>query len=1032
MAASIALTLGQADAKTVYVNGAVTTPGDGSSWAKAFQYLRDALDVTVSGDQIFVAKGVYYPDDGKSGSFGDRELAFELKGQLIYGGFVGTETSLTERDPDLNETVLSGAIWNSPGDDVYWSLHVAVAYDNSTLDGVTVENGNASGSDSWNYPGVAFYDEGGGCYVSAGKTLILNNCFFFDNRALSFGGAIRVEDSSGKVVATDCVFQENKIPVYDIVTSVPEGGAIKGNVTATNCGFYDNTVVAVPIAGTDSSTAKGGAISGDVTVTSSDFIGNSVDASGTSSTATGGAIHGVVTASKTVFTANSATADQHSSGGGLFTGPLVAVDCVFSANENGKGDISDDGRGVDGGGAVFVQGGNSSLANCLFIQNTSLTSGGAIQAASSGHNDSVSITNSTFLDNGVPAAGVGSSLSCVGIVRVMNNIFWHTADTSGTFDLANQIHVFNDGVLRNTDVFYPTPATVAQNVLKAGITSITTFLGSDVFIGNPTDTILTGDPLFVNVADPDGADDAWGTADDGLRISTGSSALGTSRNTSIPSYRNFLAKDVLDVDEDADTAEYLPADIASFVRVQDNYVDMGAYEFGPLTHLPEISVEQPLNVALVDGTAVVDFGSNPGTEVTKVFTVRNTGPANLNKLDLTIDGANSNNYTITQPAKTVLKPGEITSFTVSFKAGSVAGTRTATIHLASNDADENPFDIDLTGESLVPEIAVEQPVGTELVDGVSTIAYGTVSVQASSTKVFTIRNSGLGNLVVSSVSSTGTNAGDFKITQPASKTLVTGATTTFAVTFAPTGAGVRNASIIVQSNDPDAESSFLIKVTGNGQVAPEIAVYQPSTTALLDGGSKSFGKVKVGLTYTKTFTIKNQGSSRLKDIDVTLSGANAGRFSLVKPSVTGLDPGNKTTFSVTFKPTGTGLKTAVIRIASNDADENPFDISIDGTGYTGSATKQSSALAADSGSTSGKGGSVTVQQGEDGLKYLVLTVKKDPSWALSKHTVQVSSNLVDWFSGSKHTTVLVNDENILQVRDNTPNRKNSKRYIRLK
>ncbi len=31
-------------AKTVYVNGAIANPGQGTSWASAYKYLRDALD----------------------------------------------------------------------------------------------------------------------------------------------------------------------------------------------------------------------------------------------------------------------------------------------------------------------------------------------------------------------------------------------------------------------------------------------------------------------------------------------------------------------------------------------------------------------------------------------------------------------------------------------------------------------------------------------------------------------------------------------------------------------------------------------------------------------------------------------------------------------------------------------------------------------------------------------------------------------------------------------------------------------------
>jgi hypothetical protein len=66
------------------------------------------------------------------------------------------------------------------------------------------------------------------------------------------------------------------------------------------------------------------------------------------------------------------------------------------------------------------------------------------------------------------------------------------------------------------------------------------------------------------------------------------------------------------------------------------------------------------------------------------------------------------------------------------------------------------------------------------------------------------------------------------------------------------------------------------------------------------------------------------------------------------------------------------------------------------------------------------------------LEYLVLTVAKTPGWIAANHKVEVSPNLVDWFSGEKHTTTLLNDSSILRVRDNTPVRKGEKRYIRLK
>ena len=46
--------------------------GDGSSWATAHKYLQDALAIALSGDEIWVAEGVYKPDQGAGKTAGDR------------------------------------------------------------------------------------------------------------------------------------------------------------------------------------------------------------------------------------------------------------------------------------------------------------------------------------------------------------------------------------------------------------------------------------------------------------------------------------------------------------------------------------------------------------------------------------------------------------------------------------------------------------------------------------------------------------------------------------------------------------------------------------------------------------------------------------------------------------------------------------------------------------------------------------------------------------------------------------------------
>jgi hypothetical protein len=224
--------------------------------------------------------------------------------------------------------------------------------------------------------------------------------------------------------------------------------------------------------------------------------------------------------------------------------------------------------------------------------------------------------------------------------------------------------------------------------------------------------------------------------------------------------------------------------------------------------------------------------------------------------------------------------------------------------------------------------------------------------------------------------------------------------------------------------------------------SPEITVQQPAGKNLKDGiTSKSFGTVALKSTVTKTFTIRNTGTANLTGLAITKTGAYSKNFTVKAPLKSSLAPGGSTTFKVTFKPSAKGTRKAVIHIRSNDSNENPFDIALTGKGVTKSAAPSALATAARLPSWSDSGGSDwlaheirqttgTVRLA-DGRKYLTLTVIKSPEDFLIKPTVEVSPNLIDWFSGRKHTTIITDDASLLKLRDNTPLGPGTKRYIRL-
>lgn len=126
----------------------------------------------------------------------------------------------------------------------------------------------------------------------------------------------------------------------------------------------------------------------------------------------------------------------------------------------------------------------------------------------------------------------------------------------------------------------------------------------------------------------------------------------------------------------------------------------------PSVTTPEIAVEQPVGTNLSDGSASISFGSvglgSKSSDFT--FTIKNTGAGNLTGLAITKNGANPVDFTVTSsPVAPVAGPSGTTVFTVQF-APVAAGSRSAVIHIASNDSDENPFDINLTGTGLLTAI----------------------------------------------------------------------------------------------------------------------------------------------------------------------------------------------------------------------------------------------------------------------------------------------------------------------------------------
>ena len=128
------------------------------------------------------------------------------------------------------------------------------------------------------------------------------------------------------------------------------------------------------------------------------------------------------------------------------------------------------------------------------------------------------------------------------------------------------------------------------------------------------------------------------------------------------------------------------------------------------TAWPDIAVEDGAGRCAV-GALELDFGTQdyqvPTAPVS--LTIRNDGTADLSGL---VVESSIGDFVVGLPAVTVLAPGASTTFTVSFSPR-FGGVRKGVLSILSNDADETPFLISLTGQgSNNPVIYGSEPLVT--------------------------------------------------------------------------------------------------------------------------------------------------------------------------------------------------------------------------------------------------------------------------------------------------------------------------------
>jgi hypothetical protein len=289
---------------------------------------------------------------------------------------------------------------------------------------------------------------------------------------------------------------------------------------------------------------------------------------------------------------NLGTFDNRDFGGGVTVngtdnGPYFSH-CVFTGNI------------AKAGGAVFFQTCLPIFYNCVFTENK--TYGYGLFSGTGGVNNSYDGSCLFSINNGQ--------------VLIVNSTFFKNESNGGSYatisnDGGGYLTVFNSIFYGNNPAYFAIANSSLMSVrysLFEGVIPNVHFL--------QLDNIENTDPLFVNPANPKGADGKWMTPDDGLVLQSSSSCANTG-DSSVYNSLSYTIKDVL-----------------GNARLYGNNVDMGAYE----TAAACATQYTTLNTEICNGDSVTFNGNTyyQTTTATDTFMASN-GCDSIITLNLTVN-----------------------------------------------------------------------------------------------------------------------------------------------------------------------------------------------------------------------------------------------------------------------------------------------------------------------------------------------------------------------------------------------------------
>jgi hypothetical protein len=202
----------------------------------------------------------------------------------------------------------------------------------------------------------------------------------------------------------------------------------------------------------------------------------------------------------------------------------------------------------------------------------------------------------------------------------------------------------------------------------------------------------------------------------------------------------------------------------------------------------------------------------------------------------------------------------------------------------------------------------------------TSLSFGSVTVNTSTTQSLTLTSTGTSPLTVSSATIAGTGftivGGSLPVTLNPRQAV------TLQVQFLPTTTGTASGQITISSNSSTG-STTVVALSGTSTAAPSPQLTVSATTL-------SFGNVTVNTAATQTLALTSTGTSPVTVNSAAIAGAG---FTIVAQSfpIT-LNPTQSVTLQVQFDPTAIGIASGQVTISSNSTTGGTTSVALGGTG----------------------------------------------------------------------------------------------------